>query len=255
VSDPEPSETGGESIWLRLWSHLPTAAGTWRWISKLAKRLETVAKLVTYALAALALLSVYIPGLKRIWEEWTMPSAWYQVGTIRLGVAKDKDGRQALLMDGGSYDAAPWHGSLNAQDLFTIKHQDMITDGTAVGRGKDTLRSSVKIVLPKDQCLYVRDISFAAFRPPHDRDDKRATSEEDAKRLSSFSETDRASADAYLRSMMGNAKACQPMKASEQSDAASKAAKDNLPWSYSYDGKAPVCRRVNVWVKAAKVSC
>jgi hypothetical protein len=219
----------------------------WRRISTFSKRLEVVAKPVTYLLATLGLLSVYIPWLKREWEEWALPTAWYQVGTLRLSLDKDDQGKQAILMDGGQYDAAAWNGGVLLPDLMKIRKQDILTNATAVGRESETNRSPLGAVLGAHQCLHVWDVAFARFRPAYIKGDRRETVQEASEYMSHLDKSALGNPDAYFRPKFGDPASCQPLMAKEQTGGAKSAEKDKAG--------PPVRQRINVWVKATKVSC
>ena len=242
--------------WLRaIGNRFSNRQRVWRRISTFSKRLEVVAKPVTYLLATLGLLSVYIPWLKRTWEEWALPTAWYQVGTLHLSRDKDEHGKHAILMEGGQYAAAAWNGGVRLPDLMKIRKQDILTEATAVGRKEENNRSPVKAVLGANQCLHVWDVAFARFRPAYAKSDANDTDQEPSERMSDLDKSAFDNPDAYFRPKFGDPSSCQPLTAKQLEDGEKTANEKKEKWKYEYNVKAPVCQRINIWVKATKVSC
>lgn len=206
-------------------------------ILKFADVVGTLAKPVTYVIAALALLAVSFPSLRRTWELWTLPYAWYQVGTLRIGL----DG--AIRLHGGQYDAAAWNGGVRTGDLFRMKGVDILTNGTSVGRTDPTRRSGVVTVIGENRCLHVNDVAFGQWTPSVSG--KRSEADQaPASLLSKMTDDQRARLEAVLRRMLTE-QSCQPLKAQEVAEAR----KADPTLVYMADPVLRVCPRAITWFR------
>lgn len=220
--------------------------GVWKCIVNKSEEIEKVTKPIALILASMGLIALYVPELKRCWEELITTNAWYQVGAVRV----DEHGNPHLVT--GDYDSPAWNSGARYDLILALKGKDVLTTGTAVGRDKSETSAQVDAVLDKNQCLHVTDLAFGNYRP--------GSSQETAARLATF--TASGGWETQWNDILASRKKkdvpnCQPLAADEwakkSADQIKAAAGTDHPMTY--DASRPVCARTAIWIQAQKVSC
>ncbi len=227
--------------------------GVWKVIEAIAKGIETLGKPTALVLAIIGLVVVYVPHLHRKWEEWALPQAWYQVGTIQTA----SDGRR-IYLNPGSYDSGAWNGGRLPVRVFDLVGTDVLTTDVAVGRSDHDTNAQVETILEANKCFNVRDVAFqrygkttkALFLPVYGLQDIPTGS--NMEKLTHVLD--------YARKR--DAPDCRKVEDAERSPTTGANAKAKIGFPNS--GKASagssrpppqLCVRTIVWIKAQKVTC
>ena len=222
----------------------------WRVIKTCSKVIEVLTKPTALVLATLGLIAVYVPDLRQWWEKKTMPQAWYEVGTLE----KVPDGSRTGFFP-ANYDSPVWSHGFHPDRLFSMAHTIVLTNGTAVGRADPMVLSDAKAVLGEKQCLYVERVDFAEFEA-----DKGQSLVLKQEQLTATKDGDLWPAINGLIGWPG-LRSCQALtkKEAEPTPRAPGGRKGKRSREHtkapSYDESIPVCKRVNVWIKARKLTC
>lgn len=222
-------------------------------VDSLTASIETIAKRGTLVLAGLGLLVIYFPRLQWIWEEVAMPSSWYQIGTLK----SDPDGHN-LIFEPGPFDSPAWKFGLKPDKLLALEGNDIVSLETAYGRSDSSTSASVDSVLSKDKCLHVGALRYSVLNPAE------STSEDAIDEVSSSGDPSTRLGRITHLSFGSEPGTCQPLSQKEWGTREAKRVtianagrRQSEPgWAVARPYPAlPVCRRINVWVEAKRVSC
>ena len=136
--------------------------GGWERGVAIAKDLGEYAKLVALLLAIAGLLGVYLPGVRRTWEQWVTPTSWYWIGTVR---------RSGLFIP-QAYEHPYWNnwkrrpiggGGLPGVvgDIMITGKGELPTDEIHVGRSAPSPRGAVRFVLDAKVCLQITAVDMS----------------------------------------------------------------------------------------------